>query len=391
MGRKLEAQAAAQTAAPVTTIEVANVTQATAPLPEVAYKSAVEALLTKPPSRWPEKQQTVARPARPVEACSCYHGQLVADVHFHPVVAAIELAFNDHRPLVLSPDMLWLLVAQGFANHVNVNAEELRPKLVEYAGRITIAVRRDDFIKGSPENPWPEVFSEFGQHIRGHIGATTHDLLLPDFSTTGAAARAATEIVLLDAMQSFFSYELLSACGIPRIMLEGAADDWAKLAERTRGLARFGLGWWTDALAPILDEFVAASRGQANSQFWQSIYKLDGGSGGPYTTGWLTAFFPYLKDWRTGRATQRNPWLSRGGSQLQELLCPPAEKDHHRHGHGPTTDAFPSGLARAPFLWNYLGQSFAVEFLGGFVGVRQEAATLGLRPEIGWAVREQAA
>jgi hypothetical protein len=32
-----------------------------------------------------------------------------------------------------------------------------------------------------------------------------------------------------------------------------------------------------------------------------------------------------------------------------------------------------------------------MEFLGGFVGVRQEAATLCLRPEIGWAVREQAA
>jgi hypothetical protein len=370
---------------------VAKVAPANAVLPEVPYKVAVEALLTKPPSRWPGMQQTVAQPTRPVQACSRYHGHLVAGVNFHPVVAAIHLAFNDHRPLVLSPDMLWLLVAQGFANHVNANAEDLRPAFVKHPGKVAIAVRRDDFVKGSPENPWPEAFGEFSRHIREHLGATTHDLLLPNFSTTGAAERAAAEVVLLDAMRSFFSYEFFTACGIPQIVLEGTPDDWAVLTERTRGIGQFSLGWWTEALGPILDEFVAASRGRANVRFWQSIYKLDGGSGGPYTTGWITAFFPYLKDWKTGRASHQNPWLARGGKELQELLYPPAKSDPYRFGHGPTTEAFPSGLARAPFLWNYLGRCFEMEFLGGFVGVRQETDTLRLRPEIGWAVREQGA
>jgi len=50
--------------------------------------------------------------------------------------------------------------------------------------------------------------------------------------------------------------------------------------------------------------------------------------------------------------------------------------------------AFPSGLARAPFVWKYFGQRFEMEFLGGFVGVGQDPATLTLRPEIGWAIRE---
>ncbi|HEV3083385.1 MAG TPA: DUF4419 domain-containing protein, partial [Gemmataceae bacterium] len=112
------------------------------------------------------------------------------------------------------------------------------------------------------------------------------------------------------------------------------------------------------------------------------------GSGGPYASGWLTAFFPYLKVERTGTASQRNPWLDRGGKELQELLYPPPGMDLHRWSPGPTTQAFPSGLAQAPFLWTYYGESFAMEFLGGFVGVRQDAATLRVRPEIGWAVRE---
>ena len=375
----------AQTATPppaiCAVIEVANVSLATAALPAVPYKVAVEALLTKPPSRrWPgDSQQTVTAIDVPIEACSRYHGQLLADVGFHPVLAAIHWAFQSHRPLVLSPDMLWLLVAQGLANHVNANAEELRPMFVEHSGKVLIVVQRDDFIKGSPENPWAEVLGEFSGQVRNHIGATTHDLFLPKFSTTGAAERAATEVVLLDAMQSFFAYECCSLCGIPQIVLEGTPDDWAVLAERARGIRQFGMGWWADALEPVLDEFVAASRGRAHVPHWHSIYKIDGGSGGPYINGWVTALFPYLRDWETGLASSKNPWLGAGGQRPRDPRRP----------SGLTQESFPSGLARAPFVWNCVSASYEMEFLGGFVGVGQEADTLRLRPEIGWAVREQ--
>jgi hypothetical protein len=384
-------QAAGNMPTASTVIEIAKVTPAKTALREAPYKAALEALLRKPPSQFPGRMQKLTRqPNDLVEACSRYRGQLVAGVHFHPVVAAVHLAFNDHRPLVLSPDILWLLVIQGLANHVNANAEELRHRLVEHSGTATIVVRRDDFHKGSPENPWPEVFDEFTTQIRAHVGETTHDLVLPAFSTTGVAERAAAQIVLLDAMQSYFSYEFRTMCGIPQVVLEGTADDWEKLAERTRNLEGFGLKWWTSALAPVLDEFVAAARGRVNVRFWQAIYKVDGGSGGPYTTGWITAFFPYLKDRQTRRATNRNPWLTRGGKKLQEMLYPPEKSDPYGSGHGPTTEQFPSGLSRAPFLWKYVIRFYEMEFLGGFVGICQDPKTLGLRPEIGWAVRDLA-
>ena len=59
----------------------------------------------------------------------------MADVAFHPVVAALHRAFGDHRPVCLSPDMVWLLVAQGAANHVNAHAEALRPRFVRHRGK----------------------------------------------------------------------------------------------------------------------------------------------------------------------------------------------------------------------------------------------------------------
>jgi hypothetical protein len=74
---------------------------------------------------------------------------------------------------------------------------------------------------------------------------------------------------------------------------------------------------------------------------------------------------------------------------LQKVLFPD-EKDYG-FGCGVGTGNFPGGLARVPFVWKYSDKEFAMEFLGGFVGVRQEQETLTLRPEIGWAVREAGA
>ena len=38
------------------------------------------------------------------------------------------------------------------------------------------------------------------------------------------------------------------------------------------------------------------------------------------------------------------------------------------------------------YAW-YIGLEFQMEFLVGFVGVKQDKETLELRPEIGWAIR----
>jgi hypothetical protein len=402
------------------TFEVSNVSRATEPLNEVPYHRAIGQLLgqalTERTQRLREyigqversepgeqvsrnvwlkrnKQRLAAveagaaAAARPIEACSRYHGRLVADVLAHPLIVSLHRAFKQHRPICLSPDMVWLLLCQGVAHHVNAHAEALRSRFVQHQGKARIEVRRDDFIKGSPENPWGEVIGEFSARVQEHIGPT-HDLFVPRFSTTTPTDRIAAEIVLLDAVQSYFEYELHTLCGIPAITLEGTAEDWQALADRTEAFAPFDLEWWLTPLRPILREFVAAARGDIRRAFWESIYKFDTVSGGAAITGWIAAFFPYFKDAR-GNATVRNRWLAEGGAALQLLL---AGGDQERFNpDGPSPGAFPSGLARAPFVWKYLTQRFDMEFTGGFVGVAQDSTTLSLRPEIGWAIRQGAA
>jgi hypothetical protein len=382
-----------------TTFEVSNVRPATEPLPEVSYKEAVEAQI--PPAKplnnlgandrkqHPSQPQDLpAAPAvRSVESCSRYHGRLLDQVAYHPVVAAVHLAFMDHRPLCLSPDTIWLMIIQGVANHINANAEKLQRRIISHRGKIAIEVRRDDFVKGSPENPWAEVFNEFSMQIRDHIGPKI-DLIVPGFSTTGPVERAAAEVVLLDAMQCYFEYEVHTLCGIPTITLAGTPKDWKTLTERVQAFRKLGLRSWLDVVSPILEQFSRAAQGHVDQTFWRSIYKLNDRSGGPVITGWITAFFPYLKDYRTKHATVPvNEFFKIGRGNLDAMLNP----DHERNRQwacGPTTEQFPSGLSKAPFIWKYFDRHFDMEFLGGFVGVAQDEETLTLRPEIGWAVRE---
>jgi hypothetical protein len=170
------------------------------------------------------------------------------------------------------------------------------------------------------------------------------------------------------------------------VTLEGTAQDWQELAERTRMFAEFDLGWWLAPLEPILLEFIAAACGQVRRPFWESIYKFGSFSGGAAITGWIAAFFPYFKD-EQGAATVKNPWLAEGGEKLRLLLAGDWDQERFDLG-GPSPGDFPGGLARAPFVWEYLGSTVEMEMLGGFVGVTQDPATMTLRPEIGWAIRE---
>jgi len=235
-----------------TTFAVDDVLIGTEKLPTERLKESVEKLL-----------------GTPVEACNNYTVAVVEQPGFHSLVAAADLAYQGHFPLVLTPDAVWLTIAQGFARHVANHAEELRSQLVPHEGKATLTVQRDDFVRGSPENPWAEVWPAFCNQLREHLGAETQGLVVCDFSTTGAIERAASEVVLMDAVQSYFEYSFVSLCGIPAVALEGTVEDWEKVRERVGRLGRYGLRWWTDRVESILDEYVKAAKGSPTPSFWR--------------------------------------------------------------------------------------------------------------------------
>ena len=362
---------------------VSDVQRATQPLHEASTKEAIESLTSCK-----------------VEACSEYRGNIVMCRYHpwvspvHPFIAAVNAAFCDHRPLILSPDMLWLLIAQGFARHVNNNSEELRRRFVKHDKKDSIVVRRDDFYKGSPENAWSGVFSEFSTNIQQRIGEENHANIVVSFSTTGPVEKAANEVVLMDVMKKYFQYVVVSRCGIPEVSLEGTVEDWQKLCERTENLGNtYDLTWWTSRLVPTLQRIAGNAAGADDPELWRNIYKLDAISGGPFIDGWIVEFFPYLQTMnRTDRkgtspADTRDNVLDDREQSPREAIDIRNRLFTEKGGRGIRTDEVPGSLCKTPFLWEYEDRKFAMEFLAGFIGFTQDAETLAVRPKIGWAVR----
>jgi hypothetical protein len=321
---------------------------------------------------------------RKAEASGCNAtGDLIALRQGHGLLATARLAFERHYDLALQPDDLWLAIAQGFAIHLEQHAEDLRPRLVAHVGQETIAVRRDDFVKGSPDNDWPSALGQLSDGVAAFLGKK-RDLIVCDFSTTGPVERAASEIVLMAAMKHYLRYQMWTLCGIPHVTLLGDTADWEKLRRKTRALGEFELSWWTDTLDPILEQFIAASAGEVDAPFWQSIFKLRQMSGGPFVDGWLAAFFPYLvRDSRSeGRSYSKNP----APAQWRDMNAREQIGD------------YPDGLRQADLVWKFGGAAqpagYKMEFIAGFFGTdysvvdRAERRFAQVRPVIGWALRD---
>ena len=391
---------------PSITFTVDDVKPATKALGSMPVKKAIETILASPDS--------------PLESWTRDTAKLVASTgDLHPFLEAVTRAYHLHYPIALSPDMIWLQILQGLASHVNANAEELRHHFVTHEGKKLIKIRRDNFIKGNPDNDWEGAFAEFSDKMRGYIGDETHDVIASGYSTTGPVEQAAMNVALMDAMQSYFVFGMSTACGFPSVTLEGTEGDWRALKNRAAKLEQYELGWWTQHLLPALDQFVETSAGRPDKDFWCNFYKLRSpGSGTPRIHGHINVFFPYfgkkgptkerlVEDYGVYvRKTNYKGRLSEADILIRiKKFADGLSDDHYRlkdslrrnpfmgrtdlgSREGMTTSDVSTKLNSAPMIWDYHGKPLQMELLAGFIGSTQDPKTLAIRPKIGWAVRE---
>jgi hypothetical protein len=320
--------------------------------------------------------------AKRVEAVHCDARRLVACDTNHPLAEAAKLAFYRHLPLVLRPDDVWFCIAQGFAAHVNANAEALRQRFVAHTGKARLVVQRDDFLLGQP-NPWPEAFAAFSDQIAAHVGKL-RELVCARFSTSTPVEIAAFDVALMDGFQGYFEYEMLIGCGIPRITLRGAPDDWAAMIPRIAHLSEFGLEHWTRELLPVLDQLVATASGEIDQEFWRSFFRYQSGSGTAELTGWISTLYPYLQT--DEQTLVLNPYLEGWHARYTRA----STRSHWRWDamEGPSIAALPSGMASAPVHCadRRTGETVELRFVAGMFGVDQDPSTSALSPCFGWAV-----
>jgi Domain of unknown function (DUF4419) len=316
-----------------------------------------------------------------IEALWTPSSGLVSCSEDHALLSAVNAAFYGHYPLLLSPDVVWLTLARGFALHVNLNAESLRHRFVRHSGQEKLVVNRPDFLPGR-RNPWPEVFESFSDQIGERVGKL-RDFVRCDFSTTGATERAASELMVMDTFKAYFEYALCAGCGIPEITLTGTVADWKSIRNRAALFGEFGLETWCKTLDPVLAQFVAAAEGRAEPAFWRSMFRYHSGSGPSVMTGWMTVLFPYLKD--HSENLERNPYLEDWERRL-EIDDKQHWRDRWNHPQGTGMGAVPACLTSVPLKVRWGLEERAMRLVGGLMGVSQSPDSLALQPECGWAV-----
>ena len=282
-------------------------------------------------------------------------------------------AYAEHKSVTLSPDMMWLLISQGFARYVNAHSEELRSQLVYHEGKQDLMVMtKDDLLSGKAD--WGKLMNDFSKEIERHTKGEVAKTIAADFSTTTPVERIASQITLMESMKSYFNYLAgRLGCGIPSVTLQGTPDDWRAVLSKTQKLGQYGLSEWTQTLEPILNEFIKTAEGNPNQRFWQEMVKKQ-----------RVDEFASARPCSADKPTELDGWI---------LKFFPSE-DGYTLDRVPYTKSMPAEFVRVEFKYRVIdpitGATLSetpMELMSGFIGALDDEKNNMLTPQIGWLVR----
>ncbi len=297
----------------------------------------------------------------PTILAHCELPKRMANFGYNSLFKGMFEAYASHRPFAISPDMIWLLICQGFSNHIEANSEALRDKFVDFDTQKELVITTN---KLPSKVDWSEFIGNFsalvGENTKGNIA----ELLECNFSTTTSAERVASQATILSSMKSYFRYTIVMVvCGIPEIELHGTVEDWQEIIKRTKELSKYDLEWWTAEIIPLLEEIARSASGDIDKMFWREMLKYHTKEvyGNPkYVDGWIVKFYPYLSSGKR--------------SNLKEV----------------SLGSLPDEVVRVPikFIDEIRGKIFEAELCAGFFGLEQDRKNYMLTPKIGWYLYE---
>jgi len=301
------------------------------------------------------------------------------------LIQTVQECYDNHRPLILTPDVIWLAICQGVSIHINEHYDSLKNIIFTGSKPNAILIRNDSLEYGGKH--WKNLISSFSDKTREYTRDDFYSFFVSDFSTTTAIEKTAYQVTLLESYKKGFTYIAETGCGIPNILIAGKTKDWQLILSKLDMLGKIGLSDWAQTLRPVIIEFINASENKINSEFWKSIYKNAEEYNAFFISGWIIKFFPYVKlvesegefdqtreEKKVGEVFVSNQFLE-GDQYLLSTL---------------STDNFPSGVAKIPVIWvNYFKNYVKdIEVYSGFLGIKQYSDK-SLEPLISWVIAEK--
>jgi len=218
-----------------------------------------------------------------------------------PLLKGFFQAHINHYPIRIRPDDIWLLIVQGFSNHVNANSKELRNYFVNFDGKKTLKVKYNI----DPKNVNKKILENFSiqinKQMEKYLGKEIMENLTPNFTTTDYDSIIISKLSIMGAFKKYFEYKMSCiTCGNPYIILEGTSEGCKKIINKAKNLRKYKFEWYIDRVIPLIQKMVDAKEGNVDIEHFKNIIHQRTISA-PYSpsiylSGWILKFFAYQKE-----------------------------------------------------------------------------------------------
>jgi hypothetical protein len=211
------------------------------------------------------------------------------------LVNALFYAYSGHHHLTIRPDDVWTSILTQLNFYINAHADELRSFFVAHEDREELVVIADeagtivDVDVGKMAVQMTTLMQNFV------VDEELRSWFLPSFTTTSDNDRIVAAVIMMGTLQKYFTYVMVTRCGIPSVTLLGERSDWVDLLAKLEKIHTFGEEprLFASLLKPVLEAFVASFDQPDSPQmkdFWSKSVHHDAGSGYSHLSGWVTAF-----------------------------------------------------------------------------------------------------
>lgn len=203
-------------------------------------------------------------------------------------------AYSDHHHLNIRPEDVWFAILAQLSTYINKHGEELREHFVAHEGKKELCI---EFYGNRYSVDFAVFAEEMKDLLQKHIvDPDLKEWMMPAFSTTTKHDTVIASILMMGAMQEYFSYKCIISCGLPSVTLLGEKADWELILRKLDKLASFGQEptQFSQLLRPVIKRFILSFDTPAAAEivdFWQRIFGTTNQlSGLTVYSGWITAF-----------------------------------------------------------------------------------------------------
>jgi hypothetical protein len=290
------------------------------------------------------------------------------------LISGLVLAYKNHYPITISPDMIWILILQGYSRFMEKYSELVRERYVNFEGKKALCVNRYGiFPEEASKETWNDIIKEYIQKIENHVGKDVISNLQANFSTTTPSVLTTSQVSIMSAMKQYFTYNLLmGGCGVSSINLEGSLDDWNKIKSKLEFLSTKAMKWWTKHLIPIIDDIIKTKKYYKKHKkinndlinFWKSMIRIKnkGDLYDPHMiNGWIIKFIPNLSEAKPGLYEE----ILETNVPDQIISCP---------------------LELTVLNLDGTKSQYKCDIASGFYGMVQDKQTYAVKPVIGYGI-----